>query len=93
MTNFNIERKGKHVEFTSTKEETGYDSDIESYTLKLNGEKAPKKVQAAKAKYKEVNSIEEAKENQETYFFDEDSQSLYINVPADENYKVKVYFN
>ncbi|WP_173917634.1 glycoside hydrolase family 31 protein [Halobacillus sp. Marseille-Q1614] len=92
ITNFNIERKGKHVEFTNEKEAAGFDSDLESYTLKLNGEKAPRKVQAANAKYKQVKSVEEVKSNQETYFFDQESEALYVNVPVDENKKVKVFF-
>lgn len=92
VTNFNLERKGKHIEFTSNQEKTGYDTELDSYTLKLNGEKAPEKVQAAKAKYENVNSVEEVKVNQETYFFDEGSKTLYVNVPADERHKVKLFF-
>jgi len=92
ITNFKVERKGKHIEFTNKNEVSGYDTDIESYTLKLNGENAPKKIKAASSKYKEVNSIKEVKENQETYFYEEENETLYVNVPADEDKKVKIQF-
>ncbi|SFF73266.1 alpha-glucosidase [Halobacillus alkaliphilus] len=92
ITNFKVERKGKHIEFTNKNEVTGYDTEIESYTLKLNGENAPKKIKAARSKYKEVDSIKEVKENQETYFYNEEDETLYVNVPADEDKKVKIQF-
>ncbi|QST01980.1 glycoside hydrolase family 31 protein [Pontibacillus sp. ALD_SL1] len=90
ITNLNVVRKGKHIEFTQEKEATGYDSELDSYTLKLNNEKAPKKIKAARAKYAEVSSVEEVKAQQETYFFDEETSTLYVNVPANEDHKVKI---
>ncbi|MCD5324300.1 MULTISPECIES: glycoside hydrolase family 31 protein [Pontibacillus] len=91
ITNFTMTRKGNHIEFTQEKEATGYDSELDSYTLKLNNEKAPKKVQAARSKYSEVSSVEEVKAEQETYFYDTETSTLYVNVPANEDKNVKIF--
>ncbi|SDP51315.1 glycoside hydrolase family 31 protein [Halobacillus aidingensis] len=93
VTDLEVKRKGKHIEFKKKEKATGYDTDLESYTLKLNGEEAPKRVRAAKAKYKEVSSVEEVKSTQESFFYDNEEQALYVNVPADEKHKVKIFFN
>ncbi|WP_371933451.1 DUF5110 domain-containing protein [Halobacillus litoralis] len=93
VTDLKVKRKGKHIEFKKKEKATGYDTDLESYTLKLNGEEAPTRVRAAKAKYKEVSSVEEVKSTQESFFYDNEEEALYVNVPADEKHKVKIFFN
>ncbi|SDI43010.1 glycoside hydrolase family 31 protein [Alteribacillus bidgolensis] len=94
ITNFTIEQKNKNmIEFSRDLEVQNYDSHISSYTLKLHDQSAPSKIQAASSKYKEVNSVEEAKDTQESYFFDEEEEVLYVNVPADEKKKVQIKFS
>ncbi|WP_345243652.1 glycoside hydrolase family 31 protein [Pontibacillus salipaludis] len=92
-TTFNLKRKGKHVEFTSNQKVSDYDSALETYTLKLNNENKPRKVQAASTKYKEVDSQETVKQNENTYFYDEENETTYVNVPVDETKKVKIFFH
>ncbi|WP_231572053.1 glycoside hydrolase family 31 protein [Pontibacillus halophilus] len=90
ITDFKVERKGKKITFQQEKVETGYNSDLESVTLKLNGEAAPKRIKVGYKKYKQVDSVEEVKANEGTYFYDEETNTIYVTIPADESGKVKI---
>ncbi|MFZ0369638.1 MAG: glycoside hydrolase family 31 protein [Halobacillus sp.] len=92
-TTFNLNRKGKTVEFTSNQKVSNYDSDLESYTLKLNNENMPRKVQAASTKYTQVDSAEEVKQTKNSYYYDQENETTFVNVPVNETKKVKVFFN
>ncbi|WP_347552452.1 DUF5110 domain-containing protein [Pseudalkalibacillus hwajinpoensis] len=92
VTNFKIEKKNKKIEFTREQKVQKNDTDLSSYTLKLHDQTKPKKVQAAKSKYKEVNSIEDVKATSESYFFDNKDSTLYVKVPTTEDKKVQIKF-
>ncbi|WP_100406149.1 glycoside hydrolase family 31 protein [Bacillus solitudinis] len=95
VTNFTVNKQNKNiVTFEQQKEVQNYkDTKLKSYTLKLNNTEKPSKVQAASSKYKAVNSEEAVKETTETYFYNEEENTLYVNIPADEKQKVQVFFN
>ena len=92
VTNFNVVKKNKKIEFTNEQVVENYKTDLSSYTLKLHDQSKPKKVQAASSKYKEVKSLEEVKATKESYFFDKKQSILYVNVPASEDKKVQIKF-
>ncbi|WP_332696676.1 glycoside hydrolase family 31 protein [Halalkalibacter lacteus] len=95
VTNFTVNKQNKNiVTFEQQKKVQNYkDTKLKSYTLKLNNTEKPSKVQAASSKYKAVNSEEAVKETSETYFFNEEENILYVNIPANEKHKVQVFFN
>lgn len=92
VTDFDVKNKGNVVEFEQDKKTQNYASNIQSYTLKLHDTERPKKVQAASNKYKAVNTIEEVTKTSESYYYDEAEKTLYINIPVEEEHKVKAFF-
>lgn len=90
VTDFNIEKKGNHIEFEQNKKTQNYKSDIQSYTLKLNKSVEPKKVQAANNKYEKVGSLDELNNKESGYYFDNNAKILYVKVPVNENHKVVI---
>ena len=68
------------------------ESEVPSYYVQLEEKSAPKKVHAASRKYKEVSSLEELKTKEETYFYDEETEELWVNIPSSEKTKVQVKF-
>ncbi|WP_239673198.1 glycoside hydrolase family 31 protein [Mangrovibacillus cuniculi] len=91
-TNFTLKRRGNWVVFTQKALTSKYDSSLETVTLKLNGEEKPKKVRSAFKRYKEVASMDELNNNTQSYFFDEEAKTLYVNVPASERKKVLIRY-
>lgn len=92
ITNFTLNEKPNKIEFTQKKETDNYDSALQQVTLKLNNEKAPKRIQAAGKKYRAVFSLEEMTQTKESYFYETNSKTLYVNVPAAEGKKVQIKF-
>ncbi|KGX94001.1 alpha-glucosidase [Pontibacillus halophilus JSM 076056 = DSM 19796] len=91
-TTFHIEKKNDFMyRFKQEKHVTDYDSELESYTLKLHDVEAPKFVRAGGALYKEVTSVEEVKAQQESYYYDEEAKTLYTTIPADEQHHVTMF--
>jgi len=88
VTHFKVEDKGSKIEFSRTVGADGFDSAIKQYTLKLHNQDAPRGVQAADNKYKQVDSVEALTEK--TYFFDADTATLYVGIPAAESKKVQI---
>lgn len=68
------------------------DSEIPSYYIRLKDKSIPKKVHAASRKYKTVSSLEELKTKDETYFYEEETKTLWVNIPSSEQKKVQVKF-
>ncbi|MGM7723157.1 CBM35 domain-containing protein [Metabacillus sp. Hm71] len=64
---------------------------LSSYLLKLTDQTKPKSIQASII-YKAVNSIDEMKEDKETYFFNEKEGILYLNIPANEMKKLQIKY-
>lgn len=91
ITEFSVDQKGNHVEFSQNKQTQSYASDIQSYTLKLHNATAPKKVEAANDKYAEAASLEELGKEASGYFFDNTEKVLYVKIPANESHKVKIF--
>ncbi|MBM7649481.1 alpha-glucosidase [Bacillus ectoiniformans] len=91
-TVFNLEQKGNKIEFSKSTKTDRFDSALEQVTLKLNNEKAPKKVQAANKKYKQVASMDEMTNTTRSFFYDAKTKTIYINIPVEENKKVQVKF-
>ncbi|MGN7178226.1 alpha-glucosidase [Paenibacillus sp. FSL R5-0490] len=92
VTDFNIVKKRNKIEFSQTMSSNQFDSAIAQYTLKLNNEKAPKKVHAAGNKYKSAKSLDEMTKTKRSFFYEEKTKTLYVNIPAEENKKVQVKF-
>lgn len=92
VTNFNIEQKRNKIEFSKSLEADHFDSKIEQYTLKLNNEEAPKKVQAGGNKYQKVNSLDDMTNTKRSFFYDEKTKTTYVNIPVDEKKKVQIRF-
>ncbi|MGP4076895.1 CBM35 domain-containing protein [Halobacillus sp. K22] len=76
-----VEIHNKHLE-----------SEVPSYYVRLEEKSTPRKVHAAGRKYKEVSSLEELKTKEETYFYDEETKELWVNIPSSERKKVQVKF-
>ncbi|ALC80278.1 MULTISPECIES: glycoside hydrolase family 31 protein [Bacillus] len=93
ITNFSIEEKRNKIEFKKSMEADRFDSDIEQYTLKLNNEEAPEKVYAARNNYKAVDSLKDMTKTKRSYFYDEETKTIYINIPVEESKKVQIKFN
>ncbi|WP_173917601.1 CBM35 domain-containing protein [Halobacillus sp. Marseille-Q1614] len=68
------------------------ESESPSYYVRLEEKSVPKKVHAASRKYKAVSSLDELKTKEETYFFDEETKMLWVNIPSGEQKKVQVKF-
>ncbi|MBT2693548.1 glycoside hydrolase family 31 protein [Bacillus sp. ISL-55] len=92
VTDFQIKKNGNKIEFSKTMSADNYDSAIKQYTLKLNNEKAPRKVQAAQNHYKAAKSMKEMTDTQRSYFYETETKTLYVNVPAEESKKVQIKF-
>ena len=92
ITNFNVKEKNNTIEFSQSMEANNYDSALEQYTLKLNNEEAPKKVQASKNKYKEVSTVDQMTKTKRSYFYDKETKTIYVNIPVDEGKKVQIKF-
>ncbi|MDT3428694.1 alpha-glucosidase [Paenibacillus forsythiae] len=90
VTDFRVEQKGNHIEFEQDKQTQNYDSDIQSYTLKLHDAKEPNKVQAAENKYGKASSLDELNQQESGYYFDAAAKVLYVKIPANESHKVKI---
>lgn len=90
VTDFNIEKKSNHIEFEQNKKTQKYKSDIESYTLKLNKSVDPKNVQAANNKYEKVSSLDKLNNKKSGYYFDNNTNTLYVKIPVNENHKVRI---
>ncbi|MGG3623081.1 glycoside hydrolase family 31 protein [Bacillus gobiensis] len=93
VTNFEIKQKHNRIEFSKSMEADGFDSNIEQYTLKLNNEEAPEKVQAGGNKYQKVNSLDNLTNTKRSFFYDEKTKTVYVNIPVEEKKKVQVNFN
>jgi alpha-glucosidase len=78
------------ITFEQQKLTTGYNTKIQSYTLKLHNTKAPQQVWSAKKHYKPVNSVEKVKQTKESYYYDQNTKTLYVNIPADEDNNVQI---
>ncbi|AZB42001.1 DUF4968 domain-containing protein [Bacillus sp. FJAT-42376] len=91
-TKFTVERKGKHnVTFSQKKLAANYkDTKLEQYTLKLHNAENPRKVAAGMKKYKAVNTMDKMTNASRTYFFDEKTKTLYVNIPAGEKRDVQI---
>ncbi|WP_034763145.1 glycoside hydrolase family 31 protein [Rossellomorea vietnamensis] len=92
ITTFNVEEKKNKIEFSQSMEADNYDSALEQYTLKLNNEVAPKKVQAGKSKYKSVSTMDQMTETKRSYFYDRETKTIYVNIPVEEGKKVQIKF-
>ncbi|AIQ11061.1 glycoside hydrolase family 31 protein [Paenibacillus durus] len=90
ITEFKVDKKGNHIEFEQDKKAQNYASDIKSYTLKLHDAEQPKKIQAAKHKYDQVDSLEQLNQQESGYYFDSAEHVLYVKIPADEDRSVKI---
>ncbi|WP_052410394.1 glycoside hydrolase family 31 protein [Paenibacillus durus] len=91
ITDFSVDQKGNHIEFSQNKQTQNYASDIQSYTLKLHNATAPKKVEAANDKYAEAASLDELGKAANGYFFDSAEKVLYVKIPVNESHKVKIF--
>ncbi|MGA9226161.1 MAG: TIM-barrel domain-containing protein, partial [Mesobacillus sp.] len=92
VTDFHITKKHNKIEFSKKMSADNFDSAINQYTLKLKNEKAPKKVQAASAKYKAAKSMNEMTNTKRSYFYDAGTKTLYVNIPVEESKNVQIKF-
>ncbi|GGD20649.1 glycoside hydrolase family 31 protein [Pontibacillus salipaludis] len=91
-THFNIQKHNSSLyTFNQDKEVEKYESDLKSYTVKLHDVEAPHFVRSNATLYKEANSVDEVKKTQESYYYDEETSTLYTNIPADEQNKVTLF--
>lgn len=90
VTDFEVKKNGRSIEFKQNKKVQNYDSAIRSYTLKLHDASEPKKVQAGGSKYEAAGSMEELGGKERAYFYDAQSKTLYVKIPVNEQDKVKV---
>ncbi|GGO01095.1 glycoside hydrolase family 31 protein [Haloarcula pellucida] len=94
VTDFTItETEGGVVTFDSEITVQNYDdSQLSSYLLRLDRSEAPRKVQAGPTKYEEVDAdAVEATPN--SFAYSEDEDVVLAHIPADEERKVKLFFN
>lgn len=68
------------------------ESELSAYLLNLDRSEAPRKVQAASATYEQVGAGD-IKDSAETFAYDEENDSVLVHIPADEDRKVKLFFN
>jgi alpha-glucosidase len=94
VTNFSVSASnGDVVTFEREIEVENYDeSQLSSYLLKLDRSEAPRKVQAASSKYEPVDA-ETVEDTPETFTYDADEDAVFVHIPADEDGKVKLFFN
>lgn len=79
-----------NIEFSVNKIKQIYASSIQQYTLKLNSVENASKVQAANHEYKRVQSIDQMNATSRSYFYDENSKTLYVNIPVNERQDVNI---
>ncbi|MFD1772806.1 glycoside hydrolase family 31 protein [Paenibacillus rhizophilus] len=90
ITEFQVDKKGNHIEFKQDKKAQHYASAVKSYTLKLHDAEQPKKIQAAEHKYDQAGSLEQLNGQESGYYFDSAEKVLYVKIPAGENSSVKI---
>lgn len=90
-TSFEVERKGNKITFKQKQKVKNFkESKLEQYTLKLNKEEKPSRIQAGNSKYHEVGSLAETQGKTNTYFYDAEAKVLYVSIPADEKKEVQI---
>ncbi|MFK5604831.1 glycoside hydrolase family 31 protein [Haloferax volcanii] len=94
MTKFTVtETESGVVTFDSQVEARNYDdSQLSSYLLRLNRSRAPRKVQAGPTKYDEVTA-DTVEETPNSFAYNEDEGAVLVHIPADQEHKVKLFFN
>ncbi|WP_445505515.1 glycoside hydrolase family 31 protein [Niallia sp. 03091] len=91
QTTFVVEHKPNSIRFKQKQEVNNYkDSKLEQYTLKLNKTEKPSRIQAGKHKYQEVGTLEETKGKTNVFFYDTNTEILYVSIPSDEKKEVKI---
>ncbi|MDR4945191.1 glycoside hydrolase family 31 protein [Neobacillus cucumis] len=92
ITKFDVKRMPNTITFRQSQEVHNYkDSKIEQYTLKLNNAEKPTRIQAGNSKYQEVSSLAETQGKTNTYFYDANTKTLYVSIPADEKKEVQIH--
>jgi alpha-glucosidase len=89
-TQFNLNRSGKTITFTQNKTKTGYNSKLSSYTLKLHNANRPYSVSAGSNQYVQVDSQSNLDQHDRATYFDSDTDTLYVKIPASESEKVVI---
>ncbi|WP_445505892.1 TIM-barrel domain-containing protein [Niallia sp. 03190] len=82
LTNFNLKRNGKKIEFTKSSTVSKYKSTIKAYTLKINNAKEPSEVVESTRQYARVNTMDDMNKTNRSYYFDSSSQTLYVHIPT-----------
>ncbi|MBC2582230.1 glycoside hydrolase family 31 protein [Clostridium sp. DJ247] len=91
ITNFEVKKDGKDIQFKQDKKVQKYNSDIRSYTLKLHNVEEPRKVEAGSSKYDAVDSVDELNNKEKAYYFDGQSKTLYVKIPVNEGEKLQIH--
>ncbi|WP_347551403.1 CBM35 domain-containing protein [Pseudalkalibacillus hwajinpoensis] len=89
---FNINKKNKNKLEITRKPNQNTDEQLSSYQIRIEDQQEPRKVHAANRKYKEVASMDELHSRQETYYYDDEAQILYLNIPGAKEKKVQIKF-
>ncbi|MGP7816643.1 Ig-like domain-containing protein [Niallia sp. 01092] len=82
LTNFNLKRNGKKIEFTKSSAVSKYKSTIKAYNLKINNAKEPSEVVESTRQYARVNTMDDMNKTNRSYYFDSSSQTLYVHIPT-----------
>ncbi|MGP7818720.1 glycoside hydrolase family 31 protein [Niallia sp. 01092] len=90
-TEFKVKKKYNSITFKQKQKTKNYsDSKLAQYTLKVNNVEKPTRVKAGNTKYTEVASLEEAQKQTNTFFYDTNTKTVYVSIPADEKKEVKI---
>ncbi|KGP91856.1 alpha-glucosidase [Pontibacillus chungwhensis BH030062] len=93
-THFNVQKHNSSLyTFTQDKEVEQYDTDLQSYTVKLHDVEEPHFVRSNATLYKEASSVDEMNRTKESYYYDEESSTLFTNIPADELKQVTMFMD
>ncbi|MFG6150125.1 CBM35 domain-containing protein [Halobacillus sp. B23F22_1] len=87
---FDIVDKNKNkVEITRNSQDA---EGLSAYQVKLEEKADPRKVHAAGQKYKQVGTKNELQTTQETYYYDKENRTVWVNIPNEESKKVQVKY-
>ncbi|MDN3954898.1 TIM-barrel domain-containing protein [Sporolactobacillus laevolacticus] len=89
-TQFDLKKNGDTITFTQNKTKQGYDSKIKSYTLKLHGTTEPYSITAGGTSFTKEKNVNDLDQDQRGYYFDSDSSTLYVRIPASEDQNVQI---
>ncbi|MFX3617452.1 MAG: TIM-barrel domain-containing protein [Sporolactobacillus sp.] len=89
-TQFNLNRSGRTITFTQNKTKTGYNSKLATYTLKLHNTIRPYAVTAGSNNYVQVGNQSDLDQHDRATYFDSDTNTLYVKIPASESQKVEI---